>query len=123
MIWVGRRQIACKLVTINIGRKCITRCDLLDWKIHMKRVYLTYDNLAKQDGAGAQLQRIFGVYSISMKLRIPYFHSKILETIEERAHNAESADDLMEFLDQVNRNFELPSVVLPSLTEVSVLAM
>lgn len=80
----------------------------------MKRVYLTYDNLAKQDGAGAQLQRIFGVYSISMKLRIPYFHSKILETIEERAHNAESADDLMEFLDQVNRNFELPSVVLPS---------
>ena len=80
----------------------------------MHRVYLTYDNLAKQDGVGAQLQRIFGIYSISMKLRIPYFHSKILETIEERAHNAESAADLIEFLGQVNDYFGLPSVILPS---------
>lgn len=42
-------------------------------------VYLTYDNLASQDGSGAQVQRIFAIYSLAKKLKIEYLHSQILE--------------------------------------------
>jgi len=42
-------------------------------------VYLTYDNLASQDGSGAQVQRIFAIYSLAKKLKIGYLHSQILE--------------------------------------------
>ncbi len=79
----------------------------------MKRIYLTYDNLAKQDGIGAQLQRILAIYSISKKLRFNYYHSKILHTIEERAHNAASESDLTKLIEEVNTVFELPSKELP----------
>jgi hypothetical protein len=87
----------------------------------MKRIYLTYDNLAKQDGIGAQLQRILAIYSISKKLRFNYCHSKILRTIEERAHNAASELDLLKLIEQVNTVFELPSKELPkNYTEVKI---
>lgn len=114
MIWVGRRQIACKLVTINVGRNCITSSDLLDWKIHMKRVYLTYDNLAKQDGVGAQLQRILGIFSICRKWRLRYVHSNIIGTVEELSHNLNSANELDKLLEDVNDTFTLPSQKLPA---------
>ncbi len=87
----------------------------------MKRIYLTYDNLAKQDGIGAQLQRILAIYSISKKLRFNYCHSKILRTIEERAHNATPELDLLKLIEQVNTVFELPSKELPNnYTEVKI---
>ena len=114
MIWVGRRQIAWKLVTINIGRKCITRSELLDGKIHMKRVYLTYDNLAKQDGAGAQLQRIFGIFAVAKKLRLQYLHSDLVATAEELSHNLNSDKELGKLLQVVNEAFNLPSDILPA---------
>ena len=42
-----------------------------------QRLVLTYDNAAQTDGAGAQLQRIYGTYAISRLLRVPYVHSPL----------------------------------------------
>jgi hypothetical protein len=38
---------------------------------------LTYDNTKMTDGAGAQLQRIYGIYSISRFLSVSYLHSPL----------------------------------------------
>jgi hypothetical protein len=80
----------------------------------MTKLYLTYDNEAMRDGAGAQLQRIFGIYSIAKKLKISYVHSGIIETIEERAHNAKSEHDLQNLIEDLNANFSFPSSQLPA---------
>jgi hypothetical protein len=79
----------------------------------MMKVFLTYDNQAKQDGIGAQLQRILAIYSISKTFRLKYHHSEILQTIEERAHNAKNQDELATLMNSVNANFRLPTQNLP----------
>lgn len=42
-----------------------------------KKLVLTYDNNTKTDGVGAQLQRIYGIYSISRLLGASYLHSPL----------------------------------------------
>src|SRR5437879_5830713 len=41
------------------------------------KVVLTYDNMKLTDGAGAQLQRIYGTYSISRLLNTGYLHTPL----------------------------------------------
>ncbi len=77
----------------------------------MKRIYITYDNLKKQDGIGAQLQRIFGLYSIAKKFHLGYLHTPILNTLEELAHNVTSEKELKELLEDVNSKYNFPSDV------------
>lgn len=79
----------------------------------MKRIYLTYDNSSLQDGVGAQLQRIFGIYSICKRLKLSYIHSRIIVTKEELAHNVQSAEELEKILNEVNTMFVFPSSNLP----------
>ncbi len=79
----------------------------------MKRIYLTYDNTSLQDGVGAQLQRIFGIYSICKRLKLNYIHSRIIVTKEELAHNVESVGGLEKILNEVNTKFVFPSSNLP----------
>lgn len=42
-----------------------------------KKLVLAYDNNTKTDGVGAQLQRIYGIYSISRLLGASYLHSPL----------------------------------------------
>ncbi len=84
----------------------------------MPKLFLTYDNLAKQDGIGAQLQRIFGIYSLSRKFRIKYIHSPIIGTLEELAHNVPSEASMKNLLDEVNARFNFPSSKLTREIEV-----
>ena len=79
----------------------------------MKRLFLTYDNQAKQDGVGAQLQRIFGVYSICKRWGLGYIHTGLSGTVEELSHNIESAEKLDDLLSDVNSAFRFPSNQLP----------
>jgi len=79
----------------------------------MMKVYLTYDNLAKQDGIGAQLQRILAIYSISKRFKLKYYHSDIIGTIEERAHSAKNPEELITLMNSVNSKFQLPTQNLP----------
>lgn len=75
----------------------------------MPRLYLTYDNEKKPDGIGAQLQRIFGIYSVSRKFRVRYIHSPILDTLEELAHNITSENSMKKMLAEVNSKYFFPS--------------
>jgi hypothetical protein len=84
----------------------------------MPKLFLTYDNLAKQDGIGAQLQRIFGIYSLSRKFRIKYIHSPIIGTLEELAHNVTSEASMKNLLDEVNARYYFPSSELPRDIEI-----
>src|SRR6266478_5618288 len=70
---------------------------------------ITYANDQLQDGAGAQLLRIYGIYALSRFLGVPYFHSPIdqigyqgLQTLE---NNASVSDVVLQY----NRIFHIPS--------------
>jgi hypothetical protein len=58
------------------------------------KIVLTYDNTKMTDGVGAQLQRIYGIYSISRLLGVSYLHSplKLVEYQGLRALKIGSAD-------------------------------
>lgn len=75
----------------------------------MPHLYLTYDNTKKTDGIGAQLQRIFGIYSVSRKFRVRYIHSPVRNTLEELAHNVSSESSMQKMLEEVNSKFYFPS--------------
>jgi hypothetical protein len=42
-----------------------------------RKLVLTYDNAKKNDGAGAQLQRIYGIYSIARLVGASYLHTPL----------------------------------------------
>ena len=42
-----------------------------------KKLVLTYDNTKKTDGVGAQLQRIYGIYSVSRLVGASYLHTPL----------------------------------------------
>ncbi len=72
-------------------------------------LFLTYDAEAQQDGIGAQLIRIFGIYSISRAFRIGYIHTPILNIIEEVSHNLKSEKASQNFKAKVNDYFQIDS--------------
>lgn len=79
-----------------------------------EKLVLTYDNRKAPDGVGAQLQRIYGIYSISRLLDVPYLHTPLsrvdyqgLSALEE---NVGDSDFHLEF----NNLFEIKSDVMPS---------
>ena len=77
-------------------------------------LYLTYDNDSLKDGFGAQILRIFGIYSLARFTRCKYMHTPICETIEEFAHDIKDEGELEKLKSEVNKFFELPSDNLPS---------
>lgn len=43
----------------------------------MSQIHLTYNNRARTDGAGAQLYRIYGIYSLTRRFGFGCLHSPI----------------------------------------------
>jgi hypothetical protein len=84
------------------------------WADLHEKLVLTYDNNAMSDGVGAQLQRIYGIYSISRLLGASYLHSPLsrvsyqgLSALEENAANPG-------FHHEFNDLFQIKSDVLPT---------
>jgi hypothetical protein len=83
------------------------------------RLAVTYANDRMQDGAGAQLQRIYGVYALSRALGVPYVHTPLahigyhgLLALQENA----PSDGLLE---EYNHVFHIPSdIALPATVAV-----
>src|SRR5579871_1565318 len=72
-------------------------------------IALTYANDQEKDGAGAQLQRIYGIYAISRFFKVPYVHSP-LRTIG--YHGLAALENNARYSDlesRYNRIFEIPS--------------
>jgi hypothetical protein len=73
------------------------------------KIALTYDNTGLTDGMGAQLQRIYGIYSVSRLIGSSYVHSPVarvdyqgLSSLEDNAYDPGFVDDL-------NRTFLIDS--------------
>lgn len=78
-------------------------------------IALTYANDVMTDGAGAQLQRIYGIYAVSRYLHVPYIHTPLksigyqgLAALEKNAVDPNLQD-------KYNRVFVIPSdIKLPA---------
>lgn len=72
-------------------------------------IALTYANDRHMDGAGAQLQRIYGIYAISRFLKLPYVHSPLKRIGYQGLSALESNSSSTELESRYNRIFEIPS--------------
>ena len=73
------------------------------------KLAVTYANDKLKDGAGAQLQRIYGIYALSRFLNVPYVHTPIATLGYQGlpALEANSASPTLE--SEYNRIFRIPS--------------
>ncbi len=69
---------------------------------------ITYDNYSLQDGAGAQLQRIIGIYAVSKFFGIEYIHSPLKEVLVHPNDGVASDSEYSALLQELNElvNFE-----------------
>jgi hypothetical protein len=72
-------------------------------------IALTYANDKHMDGAGAQLQRIYGIYAISRFLKLPYFHSPLKRIGYQGLSALEANSSSTELESRYNRIFEIAS--------------
>jgi hypothetical protein len=70
---------------------------------------VTYANDKLQDGSGAQLQRIYGVYAVSRALGVPYVHSPIDQLGYHGLPALESNAPSVDLVSEYNRVFHIPS--------------
>ncbi|HEY7248238.1 MAG TPA: hypothetical protein VH678_30615 [Xanthobacteraceae bacterium] len=88
-------RVATRLRTIGLGNKLV----------------LTYDNTKMTDGVGAQLQRIYGIYSISRLLGVSYFHSPLGRVDNQGLSALEQNVDDPNFHHEFNDVFKIKSDV------------
>ena len=76
-----------------------------------RHLAITYANEKLQDGAGAQLQRIYGIYAVSRFLEVPYVHSPIEAIGYQGLEALEKNSGFEHLLSEYNRLFHIPSDV------------
>jgi hypothetical protein len=82
---------------------------------------VTYASDRLQDGAGAQLQRIYGIYALSRALAIPYVHTPIEHLGYHGLLALENNAPTRGLLSECNRVFHIPSdIELPETGVISV---
>ena len=79
-----------------------------------KKLVLTYDGSVLTDGAGAQLQRIYGTYAIARLLGAAYLHSPLQRVDYQGLAALERNVGDPGFHHALNELFQLPSDVSPS---------
>jgi hypothetical protein len=75
------------------------------------KLVLTYDNTKATDGVGAQLQRIYGIYSISRFLGVSYSHTPLGRVDYQGLGALEANAGNPAFHDQFNDTFQIESDV------------
>jgi hypothetical protein len=79
-----------------------------------EKLALTYDNVAMTDGAGAQLQRIYGIYSVARLLGASYRHSPLAHVGYQGLSALERNEADPDFHSGLNQVFSIESDVLPA---------
>ncbi len=79
-----------------------------------EKLILTYNNKKSTDGAGAQLQRIYGIYSISRLLGVSYLHSPLNRVDYQGLSALEENVAEPDFHHQFNSLFQIKSDVMPT---------
>ncbi len=72
-------------------------------------IALTYDALSKQDGLGAQLQRILAIRSLSTELKLSYIHTGLADVAVHPLDPYQSESEVQNFLKKVNLVFDIES--------------
>lgn len=85
-------------------------------KILRPKVALTYQNEFKQDGVGAQIQRILAIRSLADNLNFSYLHTPIASVAVHPLDPYQSEVEMKIFLARLNREFWIRST--PGLEEV-----
>lgn len=76
-------------------------------------LFLSYNNEEVQDGLGAQLHRIFAIYSIAKSTKIGYLHQPIIKILNHPLDHFSSQD-----LTIINELFK-PDIELPNIEKVT----
>jgi hypothetical protein len=80
---------------------------------------LTYDNERNNDGAGAQLQRIYGIYAISRLLQVAYIHTPLAKIGYQGIRALESNSFDQNIIFEYNKKFHISSDInLPEEFEI-----
>lgn len=82
-------------------------------------LYLTYDNQALADGAGAQIQRILSIYLIAKYYNVNYIHSGLARMTYQGAKCLEENRSDPEQMSLYNALIELPSDPAPPAFDVA----
>lgn len=75
------------------------------------RIALTYDAQSKQDGLGAQLQRILAIHSLSIDLKLSYIHTGLADVAVHPLDPYQSETEVQNFLKKVNLVFDIKSTI------------
>jgi|LakMenEpi03Aug12_release.lakeMendotaPanAssembly.Ray.scaffolds.fasta_scaffold548450_1 hypothetical protein len=70
---------------------------------------ISYDRHSLQDGAGAQLQRIIGIYAIARFFRIGYIHNPLDEILVHPGDDVYDDESYSEFKSEINSLIPFPS--------------
>lgn len=70
---------------------------------------ISYDNVTLQDGAGAQLQRVIGIFGISKYFHIKYIHNPLAEILVHAGDQVKSESEYLIYKNEINALIPFPS--------------
>jgi hypothetical protein len=65
-------------------------------------VFFGYDNQSTQDGSGAQVQRIFAIYSLAKLVGVKYANEQIVELDFNPGDGLSTHSDMREYIVKLN---------------------
>lgn len=77
--------------------------------MNKRSITFTYNADVNDDGTGAQIQRILGIYAICRKYGFSYIHTPIKNLVTHPLDSFQSPKELQGYLTRVNAYFNLPS--------------
>ena len=77
--------------------------------MNKRSITLTYNANVNDDGTGAQIQRILGIYAICKKYGFFYLHTPIKNLVTHPLDPFQTPKELERYLKRVNEYFNLPS--------------
>lgn len=108
--------LALVLVQLTACRK-IEKSKAVNSKAAKRGIAVTYANDVMMDGAGAQLQRVYGIYALSRYFHVPYVHTPLKEIGYQGLAALEKNAGSPDLQDKYNGIFTIPSDIdLPTNT-------
>jgi hypothetical protein len=77
--------------------------------LEKRTVALTYDADENEDGTGAQIQRILGIYAVCQKFGLDYLHTPVKNLLVFPLDSFDHPDAVQTYLCRLNDYFSLPS--------------
>jgi hypothetical protein len=74
-----------------------------------RNLVLTYDNESKNDGLGAQIQRVLGIAGLANLLHTGYLHTGIKNVAVHPLDPYQEKEDYFKFISEVNKFLAMPS--------------